>query len=68
MTTNPTISAVLETNVFANMDGGISIKQTNPFHALMDGDDGETIISFHPRYANAIIAAIRAAVKELDDE
>jgi len=63
----PTIAAVLETEVFANQRGEIAIKQTNPWDAMLDGTGGETIITFHPRYANAIIAAIKAAVKDLDE-
>jgi hypothetical protein len=63
----PTIPAVLETEVFANQLGEIAIRQTNPWEAMMDGSDGEMIVTFPPKYANAIIAAIRAAVKDLDE-
>lgn len=67
MKNQPTIAAVLETEVFANQRGEISIRQTNPWDALLEGSDGEAIVTFPPRYANAVIAAIRSAVKDLDE-
>jgi hypothetical protein len=67
MKIQPTIPAVLETDVFANERGEITIKQTNPWDALLDGTDGESIVTFPPSYANAVIAAIQAAVEALDD-
>jgi hypothetical protein len=53
-----TIEAAVETRVYLSDHGNITITQPD------DGDECGAMIFFHPSHANAVIAAIRRAVKE----
>mgnify|MGYP000437960971 CR=1 FL=1 len=57
-----TIEAVRETHVFLNSGGSITIRQIDE-----RDDDFGAIVTFHPMFAKAVIAAIRQAVKESRD-
>jgi hypothetical protein len=52
-----TIEAAVETCVYLSSHGNITISQPD------DGDESGSMIFFHPSHANAVIAAIRRAVK-----